>query len=529
LTEEAAGSVAARPVLTVRELNEQIAVALQQAFPRTLWVRGEVQRLPHDAATRQHVYFELHETGRSGAAEYAVAVSLMGWDRQKFGLGRFLDGTDRDLQLANQLEVCLECRVDFYPKFGKLTLKIVGVDPTFSLGRLEARRRQTLAFLEQAGLLRANASLPLPELPLRVGLVTARGSAAERDFLTGLEASPWAFRVVARGARMQGEQLEAEVIAALRHLQSESVDVIVITRGGGSRADLSWFDQRDLAIAIASCPVPVITAIGHEIDRSIADEVAHVSCKTPTAAASFLVDRVGEAAARVDHAARELARLATLQVRQARARVPDPARLERATRAALRHGHLRAHHGAARLQGAVSGRLAEAGSRLADRRARVALAAVACVGRRRDRLAAAPARLAAGTAGRLLAARRDQAVQGARLERETRRTLAAGDRRLAALATQARLLDPARLLARGYTITTAADGRILTRAAEAAPGDTLLTRFSDGVIASKVAGVEADGGGQTKGSGVRVGGQKAKPQARPGQDVPFLFRCGNKQ
>lgn len=101
------GEAAPRPVLTVRELNEQIATALQLAFPRTVWVRGEVQRLPHDAATRQHVYFELHETGRSGAAEYAVAVAIMGWDRQKFGLGRYLDGTDRDLRLANQLEVCL--------------------------------------------------------------------------------------------------------------------------------------------------------------------------------------------------------------------------------------------------------------------------------------------------------------------------------------------------------------------------------------------------------------------------------------
>ncbi|MBM4130441.1 exodeoxyribonuclease VII large subunit, partial [bacterium] len=136
------GGGAARAVLTVRELNEQIAAALQLAFARTVWVRGEVQRLPFDAAARQHVYFELHETGRSGAAEYAVAVAIMGWDRQKFSLGRYLDGTDSDLRLANQLEVCLECKVDFYPKFGKLTLKVVGIDPTFSLGRLEARRRQ---------------------------------------------------------------------------------------------------------------------------------------------------------------------------------------------------------------------------------------------------------------------------------------------------------------------------------------------------------------------------------------------------
>ncbi|MBM4130668.1 exodeoxyribonuclease VII large subunit, partial [bacterium] len=394
---------------------------------------------------------------------------------QKFGLGRYLDGTDSDLRLANQLEVCLECKVDFYPKFGKLTLKVVGIDPTFSLGRLEARRRQTLAFLAEAGLLGANAALPLPALPLRVGLVTAPGSAAERDFLTGLEASGWAFRVVSRGARMQGEQLEAEVIAALRHLQAEDVDVIVITRGGGSRADLSWFDQRDLAVAIASCAVPVVTAIGHEIDRSIADEVAHHACKTPTAAAEFLVARMDAAAARVNAAAAGVARLAREAVR-------------------------------------------EADARLLDRRARLALAASGNVARQRARLAAAPARLAAGTGARLAAAGVATAGRASRLAREATRSLDAAPRLLEALATQARLLDPARLLARGYTITTGPDGRALVSAAQAAAAGALRTRFADGVVASRV---DPAGGAQTPepDQGARGGRKKAKPQAHPGQGV----------
>jgi exodeoxyribonuclease VII large subunit len=525
VNEVPASDLPSRPVLTVREVNERIAAALQAAFPRTLWVRGEVQRLPHDAASRQHVYFELHETGRSGAAEYAVAVAILGWDRQRFGLGRFLDGTDRDLQLANQLEVCLECRVDYYPKFGKLTLKVVGVDPTFSLGQLEARRRQTLAYLEQSGLLRANAALPLPELPLRVGLVTAPGSAAERDFLTGLAASPWRFTVVARGARMQGEQLEAEVVAALRHLAHQDVDVIVITRGGGSRADLSWFDQRGLAVAIATCPVPVITAIGHEIDRSIADEVAQVACKTPTAAAAFLVERVDAAAARVADAARDLARVATLRLQAAAARLPGPGRLERATRAALQNGRLLVHGDAARLHGAVAGRLQTAGARLADRRARVALAAVGGVARARARLAPAPARLLTGVAGRVQAARHDEVARAARLGRETRRVLHEREQRLASLAVQARLLDPARLLARGYTITTAADGRILTSAAGARSARELVTRFADGVVGSQVtddpAGPTLPPAAAAGGKGGPRGRKKTKPEAPPGQEPLF--------
>ncbi|MBE0565566.1 MAG: exodeoxyribonuclease VII large subunit, partial [Krumholzibacteria bacterium] len=317
-------------MLTVRQVNERISDAVAAAFPRSLWVRGEIQRLPADAARRQHVYFELHETGTTGAAEYQIPVSLMGWDRDRFGLGRYLDGTDLDLQLADKLEACFEVRVDYYARFGKLSLKIVGVDKTFSLGKLEARRREVLAYLQAQGLLEANKAVPLTELPLRVGLVTAPGSAAERDFLTGLEHSRWAFRVLTAGAKMQGQRVQDEVIAALGTLLAAGVDVIVITRGGGSRADLSWFDQRDLAVAVARCPVPVITAIGHEIDRSIADLVAYQACKTPTAAADFLVDRISAQAARLTGAALRLKQTVADRLDDAARRLDLRARLKAA-------------------------------------------------------------------------------------------------------------------------------------------------------------------------------------------------------
>jgi len=295
-----------RQVLSVRQVNDAISDAIDRAFPRTIWVRGEVQRFPHDAAQRKHLYFELQETGGSGAAEYQVAMALMGWDRQRFDLSRYVDGTDPDFQIANKIEVCLQCKVDFYAKFGKISLKVVGVDKTFALGKLEARRRETLAFLTEQGLLQKNALVPMPDLPLKIGLITSPESAAHHDFMTGIEASGWAFRVTLRGAKMQGELLQAEVMAALALHAKAGVDVIVITRGGGSRADLSWFDQKDLAVSIAECSIPVVTAIGHEIDTSIADMVAHQSCKTPTAAAEHLVEIIDGAARRLDDAAERL-------------------------------------------------------------------------------------------------------------------------------------------------------------------------------------------------------------------------------
>ncbi len=484
-----------RQVLTVRQLNTAISEAVRAAFPATIWVRGEVQRLPADAARRTHVYFELHETGRSGAAEYQIPVSLMGWDRDRHGLGRYLDGSDRDFQLANQLEVCLECQVDFYAKFGKLNLKIVGVDKSFSLGRLEELRRRTLAYLKANGLLELNRSNTLSEIPLSIGLITSPGSAAERDFLTGIENSGYRFQVRRQGARMQGEQLQSEVIRALRKLADEEVDVIVITRGGGSRADLSWFDQQDLAEAIARCPVPVVTAIGHEIDRSIADLVAHNSCKTPTAAAEFLVARVDRAAERVGEAAARLRLLATTKLQDRRRLVQEVA---------------------GRCQQLAMIRTVRQEKRLAGLETRLAARTVAAVSRSAAGLERLQLRLKTSAKAVLVAAgnRRQQLVGS--LRREVLRPVRQGDAKLTALAAQARLLDPERLLARGYTLTLDQRGKAVLSAAALAPGDRIRTRFTDGEVASIV---QPDNRKPTSGKGKTSGGKGKKEN--PGQETLF--------
>jgi exodeoxyribonuclease VII large subunit len=486
-------SPADRRVFTVAELNQTIQSALHDAFPGPVWVRGEVQRLPIDAARRQHVYFELHQAGASGAAAgFQIPAAILGWDRQRFGLGRYLDGSDPDLRLADRLEVCLECVVDFYPPYGKLSLKVIGVDREFTLGRLEARRREVLARLKTEGLLERNGALPLAELPLRVGLITAAGSAAERDFLSGLAASGRGFTVWRADCRMQGASVEPQVVAALRGLAALGLDVIVITRGGGSRADLSWFDQFGLAAAIALCPVPVVTAIGHEIDTAIADLVAHTRCKTPTAAAQLLVDRVAAAAARVANAIERLAAAAPARLTGARDRLQRGARgLERQVARRVRDARVGLADRQARLAAAARGRLARERARQEDRERRLGRGAPVAIAAARVRLdlaahALRPARLLAGWPGRL----RELSRAGGRLDRLAAAALAAAGRRLGAASDQARLLDPQRQFARGYTLTCDAAGRPLAAAAGLAPGDRLTTRFRDGTVGSIVEGIE---------------------------------------
>ncbi len=509
-------AAAERKVLSVRQVNDAISQAIDRAFPSTIWVRGEVQRFPPDAAQRKHLYFELQETGGSGAAEYQVAVALMGWDRQRYGLSRYVDGTDPDFQIANKMEVCLQCKVDFYAKFGKISLKILGVDKTFALGKLEARRRETLAFLTAQGLLETNASVPMPELPLKVGLITSEGSAAHHDFMTGINGSGWAFEVKLQSAKMQGELLQAEVIAAIAAHSAAGVDVIVITRGGGSRADLSWFDQKDLAVTVAQCSVPVITAIGHEIDSSIADVVAHHSCKTPTAAAEFLVELIDQAARRLDVATDQLARLSNrlLEQESGRLKVADLL-LPRVERLLMR-ASLGVQNQAGLLLNRVTGKLSRNRKDLGFLENRIQGGTIRILLGATGRYQGLHPRLQRSAGNCLSGSKQILGQKVNRLAREIPRFNRNADQKLKELTDKARLLDPARLLARGFSQTKNSAGQTIVSSGQVSPGETLLTRFAEGSVRSTVqpgagigAGKKSQNKGKKSGSKQKETGQKS--------------------
>ncbi|MBK7703183.1 MAG: exodeoxyribonuclease VII large subunit [bacterium] len=347
-----------------------------------------------------------------------------------------------------------------------MSFTLVGIDPAFTLGQLEARRRETLTALQAAGLMERNAGLSFPVLPLRVGLVTSVGSAAEKDFLAGLAAAGYGFTVLRADCRMMGEQMVGQVTGALRALGAAGVDAIVVTRGGGSKADLSWFDHRDVAEAVARCPVPVVTAIGHEIDLSLADLVAHHHCKTPTAAAQDLVDRIAAADQRLRRAADGAALQAARILGDSRRDLTGAAAaLGAAVVTQVRGRHERLVH----LRGAALGAARRRLERAGERAARVGLALE-------------PQRLLASWPRR----RSDLERATDRLERATGAVLAVRRARLDHLAQKAQWLDPARQLRRGWSLTLDVHGRLLRDAAAVAPGDRLVTRLQSGQIVSIV-------------------------------------------
>jgi exodeoxyribonuclease VII large subunit len=342
---------------------------------------------------------------------------------------------------------------------------MTAIDPAYTLGQLELARAELLARLKEEGLLGANAAHALPLAPLRVGLVTSEGSAAEADFVDELRRSGFAFHVLRADSRVQGFDAPRSIASAIRMLTTHRLDVLAVVRGGGARTDLAAFDDEAVARAIAACPVPVLTGIGHEVDTSVADEVAHTAAKTPTACAQLLVARVGELAGALEAIWAAIAEHGVRSVRRHDDRLVLHARhLARGTRVALDGGEVRLASIADRSRRAALSGLDRASHRLDAHRGRITGAA-------RSHLRAAEVLVAAGEH---------------RVAHRAPKALAEAERALSSVEARLRALDPDRTLARGWSITRGPDGAVVRSPADVHPGDQLTTRVSGGDLRSTV-------------------------------------------
>ena len=432
---------------SVAELGTAIGSSLKATFPTEVWLRGEIRSLRAPNRTG-HQYFDLIEPGAEPGAypDAKLSVSLFRNTRSRITDVLRAAGS---AELADGIEVRIRGRVDWWSAGGQLRVVMSDIDPTFTLGQLDAQRRALLAQLVADGLLDANAQLPLPLVPLRIGLVTSAGSAAHADFVDELRASRYAFDVVLADARVQGADATRTITAAITKLAGAGVDVIAVVRGGGSRTDLVAFDHHDVAYAIARATVPVFTGIGHEIDRSVADEVAHRAFKTPTATAGALIARVAESEAALDHAARRLAQLGNRHLRAA------DVQLESRERRVAHAAHIAESRASAHLQGLGTRldlisrrRLHDEGRNLARRIERLSIGAPHQISRAIERLENRSVRLGAS--------------------------------------------DPTRLLARGWSLTRTIDGTLVRDVSKVAPGTELVTTVANGTLSSSVTAISLD-------------------------------------
>lgn len=276
--------------LSVSMLHDKIRRSLREVAPDNTWVWGEVKG--KKLAPSGHVYLDLVER-RAGGVSASIKVMAN---------ARHLDHIRREclkagVTIDDGVEIRIRGGLDTYAPNGTMTFQMNHIDATWTLGRLAHNKDQLLKDLAREGLLTTNKRLYLSPLPLKIALVTSVDSAAYHDLTDELLKQDVAYDIRAYDARVQGDDAKRSIGTALwkiTQLQKTSwqPDCVVVIRGGGSKTDLAVFDDEALVRYLAQMPYPVLTGIGHEVDHSVSDEVAHHAYKTPTAVASGINDRV---------------------------------------------------------------------------------------------------------------------------------------------------------------------------------------------------------------------------------------------
>lgn len=276
-----------KEAITLSKLNEKIEEVLAGAFPSSVWVIAEISELKENRSG--HCYLELVE--KSGNEIVARSRATI-WSYTYRMLRPYFETTTGQL-FTQGIKILVQVDVEFHPVFG-LSLNIRDIDPVYTVGDMAMQRKEIIQRLQSEGVFDMNRELELPLVPQKIAVISSATAAGYQDFIDQLEKNEHGFRFYTKlfQATMQGADTVPSVIHALERIYrwEDFFDVVVIIRGGGSTADLSSFDNYDLAFHVTQFPLPVITGIGHEKDDTVIDLVTHTRLKTPTAVAEFLIN-----------------------------------------------------------------------------------------------------------------------------------------------------------------------------------------------------------------------------------------------
>ena len=406
-----------RKPLTVSQLTNSIRVSLESRFA-SVWVEGEISNFKDHSSG--HWYFTLKDQNAQLRAKCFRSTNT----RIRF-------------RPANGLHVRARGKLSVYAPRGEYELVVDALDPV-GAGALQVAFEQMRARLQAEGLFAKELKRPLPVFPRRIGIVTSPTGAAIRDILNVISRRTRTVHVLFSPAKVQGDSAGPDIARAIRFINqyheralrdgriTDLVDVLIVGRGGGSTEDLWAFNQEEVARAIRKSIIPVISAVGHETDFTIADFVADLRAPTPSAAAELVAAREDEICSALDHLGRQLTRLMRYRVVDLRSRVQEQA---------------------------LSHAFDEVKSRLRDARSRFDVASAACNGAMETTL------------------------------QETRERLG-----LAAASLDA--LSPLAVLQRGYAIAQDASGKPIRDAASVNVGDEVTVRVSKGRLNTRVETVE---------------------------------------
>lgn len=281
--------------ITLLELNKRLKEGIQNLFPSGIWVVAEICDMNSNQSG--HCYLELIE--KAEGSENIIAKSRATiWSFTYRILKPYFESVTGQ-RFSPGLKILVLVSVEFHEIYG-LSLNIKDIDPSYTIGDLAKRKQEIINRLVDEGVFELNKELQLPEVCRRIAVISSESAAGYGDFVKQLKNNNrgFKFKVKLFQAFMQGNETERSVIQALEQIYENytAFDVVVIIRGGGSQAELNYFNNYNIAFHITQFPLPVLSGIGHDRDQTIVDMVAHTSLKTPTAVAEFIISMMSETA-----------------------------------------------------------------------------------------------------------------------------------------------------------------------------------------------------------------------------------------
>ncbi len=304
--------------LSLFELTSLIKSELEKNLEPSYWVIAEISEMRLNP--KGHCYMELvDKEGQFVTSKIRANI----WAYTYRNLSAWFESITKT-PLQSGIKVLLNVQVQYHELYG-MSLNIKDLDPNFTLGERARKRQEVIQQLQDEGVFDINKELVLPTVPQRIAIISSETAAGYGDFKNQIEQNSrgYSFKTKLFQSLMQGDQAPSAMIAALHQIHAEikAFDLVVIIRGGGSQVDLDCFDDYELASHIAQFPLPVITGIGHERDETIADLVANTQMKTPTAVAEFLIsgierydDSLNEMAYRLEKSGKHLLQVSSYEI-----------------------------------------------------------------------------------------------------------------------------------------------------------------------------------------------------------------------
>lgn len=449
--------------ISLLELNSRVKQVLKQQLCEAVWITAEITELQLNRSG--HCYLQLVDKRETDESILATARATI-WAFTFRTLQPYFE-TTTGRRLAKGMKVMLLVEVVFHELYG-YSLNVKDIDPTYTVGDLERKRKEILKQLEQEGIIDMNRELEFPILPKTIAVISSPTAAGYGDFMNQLEQNTYGFRFHVKlfPAVMQGEQTTVSIIAALEQIfaHEELFDVVVLIRGGGSQTDLGSFDSYELAANVAQFPLPIIAGIGHERDETIVDRVAHLRVKTPTAAAVHLIDCFLEQENQLLEWQHDfMLGVQEILNQEQKHQMVLASECKRAVQNILttQQAHLKI----------LSQQVNHGAERYTERR----LQDIEQLTRRME-----------GRVALLMERNRGQlALLHGRIQQKTGQIFSENSRRLELAARTMKLVDPKNVLERGYSITRHY-GKTVKHLADLRPGDLLETETIEGIIRSEV-------------------------------------------